>query len=48
MATKKEILAYAKQHGFIYPKEKVILLFILLGGAVGGLLPYYQWDYGYY
>ncbi|OPH38962.1 hypothetical protein [Moraxella equi] len=38
MATKKEILAYAKQHGFIYPKEKVILLFILLGGAVGGFV----------
>ncbi|MBE9577659.1 MULTISPECIES: hypothetical protein [Moraxella] len=35
MATKKEILAYAKQHGFIYPKIKVIFGFGLLGGMIG-------------
>ncbi|STY92935.1 hypothetical protein [Moraxella bovis] len=35
MANKKEILAYAKQHGFIYPKIKVIFGFGLCGGAIG-------------
>ncbi|AWY19719.1 hypothetical protein [Moraxella bovis] len=38
MATKKEILAYAKQHGFIYPKIKVIFGFGLLGGMIGGIM----------
>lgn len=36
MTTKQEILAYAKQNGFVYPKFKVIFGFGLGGGAVGG------------
>lgn len=38
MPSKKEILEYAKQNCFVYPKEKVILLFSLCGGAVGGFV----------
>lgn len=38
MPSKKEILEYAKQNGFVYPKAKVILGFTLLGGIVGGFI----------
>lgn len=38
MATKKEIVAYAKQHGFIYPKIKVIFGFGLCGGIIGVIM----------
>lgn len=38
MPSKQEILEYAKQNEFLYPKEKVILGFTLLGGAVGGFI----------
>lgn len=36
MTSKKEILAYAKQNGFVYPKLKVIFSFVFSGGVVGG------------
>ncbi|WP_066801974.1 hypothetical protein [Moraxella oblonga] len=35
MTTKQEILAYAKQNGFIYPKFKVGFYFGLFGGIIG-------------
>ncbi|WP_019518994.1 hypothetical protein [Faucicola boevrei] len=38
MPSKKEILEYTKQNEFVYPKEKVILGFTLLGGMVGGFI----------
>lgn len=38
MTTKQEILAYAKQNGFVYPKLKVGFYFGLVGGAVGGFV----------
>lgn len=38
MPSKQESLDHAKQNGFVYPKEKVILLFTLLGGMVGGFI----------
>lgn len=36
MPSKKEILEYAKQNGFVYPKFKVIFGFVVLGGVIGG------------
>ncbi|MDO4896404.1 MAG: hypothetical protein Q3971_03480 [Moraxella sp.] len=35
MTTKQEILAYAKQNGFVYPKFKVIFSYGLFGGMIG-------------
>lgn len=35
MPSKKEILNYAKQNGFLYPKKKVIFGYGLCGGTIG-------------
>lgn len=35
MTTKKEILEYTKQNGFVYPKFKIVLYFGLFGGMIG-------------
>lgn len=35
---KQSLLKFAEQNGWLYPKEKVILLFTLCGGAVGGFV----------